>query len=108
MRSSFFFFFFVDIEAAYSAIIGGGISIIVTAYFAGHVFSVRAGSTASKIARAFFVGESIKMVLTAILFAVAILWLDILFLPLFLTYIATLFAYWLVLPFTVDSSVKTL
>jgi ATP synthase protein I len=96
-------------KAAYSAGIGGGISIIVTAYFARQVFSLGAGASAARIARMFYIGEVIKIALTAVLFGVAIVWLDVSFLPLFLTYAATLLAYWLVLlPFTLDASMRTL
>ncbi len=87
---------------------GGGISIIVTAYFAGHVFSVGPGASAAKVAKVFYVAEFVKLILTAALFSVVFLWFDVLFLPLFLTYVFTLLAYWLALPFTLDSSVRVL
>jgi ATP synthase protein I len=54
-------------NTAYSALIGGGISILVTLYFASKVFSVRIGSPAAKIARAFYVGEVVKLLLTVVL-----------------------------------------
>ena len=85
---------------------GGGISIIVTAYFAGHVFSAGPGSSAAKVAKAFYVAEFVKLILTAALFSAVFLWFDVSFLPLFMTYIFTLLAYWLALPFTLDSSVR--
>lgn len=92
-------FIFFDVRAAYSAAIGGGISIITTAYFASRVFSVGPGSTAAQVARKFFIGEVVKIALTVILFIIALKGLNVSFLPLFLTYMATLLAYWLVLPF---------
>lgn len=87
----------VDMKAAYSAGVGGGISIIVTLYFANKVFSAGVGSPAASVARMFYIGEVIKIALTVILFSVAILWLNVSFLPLFFTYVATLLAFWLVL-----------
>jgi ATP synthase protein I len=96
-----------NLKAAYSAVIGGGISIIVTLYFAVQVFSSNNDYSAGKIARSFYAGEAIKIVLTAVLFGIAIVWLNVAFLPLFLTYAATLTAYWLVLPFTLETAVKT-
>ena len=101
-------FVFFNFKAAYSAAVGGGISIIATFYFAQQVFSLRPGTSAAKIARRFYFGETIKLLLTAALFFVVITCLDVSFLPLFLTYVATLLAYWLVLPFTLDTPVKTL
>ena len=97
-----------DVKAAYSAAVGGGISIIATLYFARQVFSLPAGTSAASIAKRFYIGEASKLLLTAALFGVAIAWLPVSFPPLFLTYVATLLAYWLVLPFTLDAPVKTL
>lgn len=99
---------FGGVQAAYSALVGGGISALVTLYFASQVFSVHVGSPATKIARAFYTGELIKLLLTAVLLSVALLWLQVSPLPLLLAYMAALMAYWLALPFTFDASVRTL
>ena len=88
-----------DFKASYSAVIGGAINIIATAYFAYRIFSAGPGSTARQIARTFYWGEVIKILLTGFLFAGALLWLDVTFLPLFLTYAVTMLAFWLVLVF---------
>ncbi len=95
-------------QAAYSALVGGGISTLVTLYFASKVFSVRIGSPAAKVARAFYVGELVKLFLTVVLLSGALLWFDVSPLPLLLAYMAALMAYWLALPFTFDASVRTL
>ena len=95
-------------QAAYSALIGGGVSTLVTLYFASQVFSVRIGAPAAKIARAFYLGEVVKLLLTVVLLTIALLWLDVSPLPLLLAYMAALMAYWLALPFTFDASVRTL
>ena len=97
-----------DVHAAYSAVVGGGISTIVTLYFASKVFSARIGSPAAKIARAFYIGEVVKLLLTILLFSIALLWLHVSPLPLLLAYMAALLAYWLALPFTFQTSVRTL
>lgn len=101
-------FAFGSFKAAYSALIGGGVSTLTTLYFASKVFSVRIGSPAAKIARAFYIGEVVKLLLTIILLGGAFLWFDIAPLPLLLAYSAALLAYWLALPFTFDASVRTL
>lgn len=101
-------FALANVSAAYSAAVGGGISVIVTASFAVQVFAGSANISAAKITRRFYVGEAIKIALTAVLFFIAITGLQVSFLPLFLTYAATLLAYWLVLPFTLDASVRSL
>jgi len=97
-----------DFRAAYSAVAGGGISTLVTFYFASKVFSVRIGSPAAKVAQAFYMGEVVKLLLTILLLSVALLWLPVSPLHLLLAYMAALMAYWLALPFTFDASVRTL
>ncbi len=101
-------FGFSDARAMYSALVGGGISTLVTLYFATQVFSARIGASAAIIARAFVVGEVGKILLTVALLSIALLWLEVSPLPLLLAYMAALMAYWLVLPFTFDASVRTL
>ena len=88
-----------DVKAGYSALIGGGINILATAYFAYKVFSAGPGSTARQVARAFYWGEVVKIALTGLLFAGVLLWLEVAFLPLFLTYAVTMLAFWLALVF---------
>ena len=95
-------------KSAYSALIGGGVSILVTLYFAKQVFAVRPGAPAAQVARAFFLGETIKLLLTVALLSAALFWLDVAPLPLLLAYGAALMASWLALPFTLDPSVSTL
>ena len=99
---------FSGTQAAYSALVGGGVSALVTLYFASQVFSVRVGSPAAKIARTFYLGEVVKLLLTVVLLSIALLWLNVSPLPLLLAYMAALMAYWLALPFTFDASVRTL
>ena len=95
-------------RAALSALVGGGISALVTLYFASQVFSVHIGAPIAKIARAFFVGEFVKILLTVFLLSISIFWLDVSPLPTLLAYMAALLAYWLALPFTFNTSVRTL
>jgi ATP synthase protein I len=94
-------------RAAYSSAVGGAISVITTFYFAVHVFSAGIGTSPDTVAKTFYFGEAVKIGLSILLFAIAILWLDVSFLPLMLTYIATLAAYWLALPFSIDTVGKT-
>ena len=95
-------------RTALSALVGGGISALVTLYFASQVFSVRIGAPIAKIARSFFVGEFVKILLTIFLLSISIFWLDVSPLPTLLAYMAALLAYWLALPFTLNTSVRTL
>jgi ATP synthase protein I len=96
------------LREAFSALVGGGISTLVTLYFANQVFSAHIGAPIAKIARAFFVGEAVKILLTIFLLSISIFWLDVAPLPTLLAYMAALLAYWLALPFTLNTSVRTL
>lgn len=87
-------------RAAISAGIGGLISALTTATFAFRVFATRPDAPLKKVVRAFYAGEVQKIALTALLFFAVIKWVDVSFLPLFLTYVASLLAYWIVLPFS--------
>ena len=96
------------VKTAYSALTGGSVSLLVTLYFASKVFAVRPGAPAAKVARAFYLGETIKLLLAAALLSGALLFLDVSPLPLLLAYSAVLMAHWLALPFTFHAPVRTL
>ena len=89
-----------DVRAAGSALLGGAINVTATLVFAFRVFSAGPGSTAREVARAFYVGEAVKLLLTALLFTAVFIWLEVAWLPLFIAYAATMLAFWLVMPFT--------
>lgn len=83
--------------AGWSAFAGGGIGFLTTAFFALRVFGRGSARPAKDIVRTFYVGESQKILLTVLLFVVAIVWLELSFLPLFLTYMVSLAAFWIAL-----------
>ncbi len=91
---------FADLRAAGSALLGGSINLIATGYFAYRVFAIGPGATAHQMAAAFYIGEAVKIALTAALFTVILVWLDVALLPLFLAYVATMLAFWLALVVT--------
>jgi ATP synthase protein I len=80
-----------------SALVGGGISAASSLALALIAFGSPAGAAAQRVARAFYVGEAVKMAVTVALFVVAFLTLKLSFAALFGAYIATLFVYWIAL-----------
>jgi ATP synthase protein I len=90
-------------KPAWSAATGGLISIVTTAFFALRVFMGGSDAPLNVIVRSFYAGEVQKLILTAVLFYAAIRWMDLSFLPLFVTYAVTLLMYWVVLPFSLES-----
>lgn len=59
----------LDKVTAYSAVIGGMISVVPNAYFARQVFRYTGAAFAREVARSFYRGESGKFVSTLALFA---------------------------------------
>jgi ATP synthase protein I len=83
--------------AGISALVGGGISTVASAMLALIAFGSPAGAGAQRVARAFYVGEGVKLVVTVALFVVVFLTMKVSFAALFGAYIATLFVYWIAL-----------
>ena len=84
-------------NAGLSALVGGGISAIASAVLAYFAFRSPADAAPETIARAFYVGEGLKLAVTVVLFVVVMLTMKVALAALFGTYIATLFMYWVAL-----------
>jgi ATP synthase protein I len=80
-----------------SALVGGGISAVASCALALIAFGSPSGAAAERVARAFYVGEGVKLAVTVALFVVVFLNMTVSFVALFATYIATLFVYWIAL-----------
>lgn len=87
----------IDTVTAYSALLGGLISIAPNSYFARQVFRFRGAAAARHIARAFYQGETGKFLLTATAFAVVFATVKPLDIIAFWgTYVAAALSHWLV------------
>ena len=84
-----------DAWSAFSAFTGGLISVLSNLYLAGRLSL--GGSTPVRILSGFYLGELVKMVMTVVLFAFAIVWLRVNVIYTVLAYIATLPVYWFAL-----------
>ncbi len=91
---------FAGIQAGAGAVLGGGISVLLTLYFAVKVFSVDANQNPQGAMSAFFRAEALKLVLAAVIFSLVAKFLAHLFLPVISTFIATLAVYLFALIFT--------
>ena len=80
-------------EAGLSAAVGGLISVAGSYYQVRIAFAPRAQADAARAARALYLGEVVKIVVIAVLFALALNWMALQFLPTILTFIATLGVY---------------
>jgi ATP synthase protein I len=90
--------FFGWLEAR-SGFFGGMIGLIPNACLALRIASTK-GKTAQQIVRAFYSGESIKIIVTAGLFVVVFQLPDILYGPLFGVFIAVIIVFWFALLFS--------
>ena len=87
-------------EAALGALAGGGISVLLSLWTALRVFAVPAEAGPHIVFSAFVRAEVGKLVMAVVLFSAAAIFLSHVFLPLVVTFAATLVVNWLALIFT--------
>ena len=86
--------------AAIGALAGGGISVLLSLWVAVRVFAVPAKAGPQAIFAAFVRAEVGKLVMAVVLFSAAAIFLSHVFIPLVVTFVATLVVNWLALIFT--------
>lgn len=87
----------VSVKSAYSALVGGLISVVSGFCLAMKLFSFTSPTPPERILRAFYVGEVVKIAITVALFTFVMVVLDTDVLFLLLSYIAALSVYWFAL-----------
>ncbi len=87
-------------NAALGALVGGGISVVLSLWMAVRVFSVPAEAGPQAVLSAFVRAEVGKMVMAVVLFSAAAIFLSHVFIPLVVTFVATLVVNRLALIFT--------
>ena len=85
--STVMIYFSWGLSHAQSALVGGCIGIIPNFVFALYAFKFAGASAAKQVMDSFFKGAKIKMVLTALLFALSFKFLDLSLAPFFSTYV---------------------
>lgn len=81
---------------ALSPLLGGGVALIPNLYFAYKVYLAR-HQDAPDIIKAFYTGETVKLILTAALFVMVLQIPSVNFLTLLIGYIAVLSVFWFAL-----------
>lgn len=84
------------VESGRSALIGGGIGVVTTAYMAFAVLRYGAGTDPQRIALGFLVGWVIKVLMTIALLVIAFRSDDVVPVPLVAAYVSTLATFWVV------------
>lgn len=83
-------------QAARSSLLGGLAAFLPNAYFATRVGASQ-NKTAREIVRSFYIGETVKLVGTALLFGLVLQLPDVVFAPLIATFVAVLTVFWFAL-----------
>ena len=76
-----------------SALAGGAIAVLPNFVFATLAFSHTGASSAGKVMKTFYWGEAVKLLLTIAMFSLAFINLKVVFMPLFVCYVAALIAF---------------
>ena len=87
-------------DAALGALVGGCISVVLSLWMALRVFLVPAEAGPHAMFAAFVKAEALKIVLAVAMFSAAAIFLSHVFIPLVVTFAATLVVNWLALVFT--------
>jgi len=85
-----------DRRAALSALVGGGIATLGSLVMAGLVFGGR-GADPQRVLGMFYVGEAVKVAVVIVLFVLALKWVDLAPLAMFVAFAATFLVYWIAL-----------
>lgn len=84
-----------DTVAGGSALLGGAICVIPNGIFAFLALRHAGARAARRIANAFYMGEAIKLLLTALLFAIVLAWLPVNASAVLLSFIVCMQGQWL-------------
>ena len=77
--------------AAYSAALGGLACLLPNLLFARFAFRYSAAESVGLVMRWFYIGEAVKIIVTALIFALSIIWVkELNFAAMFITYIVAL------------------
>lgn len=82
---------------ARSALLGGLVGFLPNAYFAVKFGRSDPGKSAKEVVRTFYLGESIKLIITALLFIFVFQLPGIVFMPLFIGFLSVIMVFWFAL-----------
>lgn len=95
LLTSFVFLITMGTKSGYSALCGCVIGVFPNFVFATLAFRNAGASAAKEVLIDFFRGEALKLVLVIVLFWVVFNLLDVIYLPLFVTYVMAIVLHWL-------------
>lgn len=96
----------LDTRSSLSALIGGGIGAAATLVQVGFGLRNSAGKEPQAVVRGFYRGSVMKLLVTVVLFILALRHRNLAPAPLFVTYVATFLVYWLTLARTFRARIE--
>jgi len=85
------------VAQARSALLGGLVGFLPNAYFAVKFGRSDPRKSAKEVVRTFYLGESIKLIITALLFLFVFQLPGIVFMPLFIGFLSVIMVFWFAL-----------
>lgn len=84
-----------SLGASWSALLGGVAVVLPSAFFATWLFRTTSARAAQRIVRAFFVGELIKMITSAVLAVVFVMLFHVAMVPFWVGFMVALVGFWI-------------
>lgn len=91
---SLLFVFWQGTESGVSALLGGITGIVPSLLFSWLYFKHGGAQDAKKVVQAFYLGETLKIVTTVVLFTASFQWSKLKPVPMFIVFISVALAYW--------------
>nr|WP_256478901.1 ATP synthase subunit I [Legionella sp. 27cVA30] len=92
-------------NSAFSALLGGLVSALPNIYFARKLFKYHGARAAKQIVNSFYKAEALKIVLSVILFALVFIFVNVVPIIFFATYIVAQMVFWFA-PLIIDNKLN--
>lgn len=89
-------------QQAVSALLGGLVALLPTAFFARKLFQHQGARAAREIIKSFYLGEALKILISMVLFTLVFMFYEVKPLTFFVTYIVVVMNYWFT-PLIIDN-----
>lgn len=98
---------FGGLREALSALLGGAACVLPSLYFARRFFATTSAREAKQIIKAFYLGEVIKLALSAILVVLIVMFIPVVILPFITGFVGAQFGFWLAPMVTKTDAIKS-
>lgn len=92
---------------AMSALLGGAACVVPSFYFARRLFATTSARDAKKIVKAFYLGEMVKLGLSAVMVVLIIMFIHVTIIPFITGFVGAQFGFWLAPMITKNDVIKS-